>query len=324
MKLKMKSKNLTHSIATIGLIGLTTILAGCSATKGGGAASTASPADPNQVHFETPEAAVAAIEEIAGQGNVERVEQIFGKDSMDLLQSGDEVADRERALEVKKLINERVAFLDIGEGTKAALFGNDEWPFPVPLVKDSKGWRYDTEAGREEIENRRVGANELNTLATLHAVVDAQREYYSGVGIKGSYASKVLSSKGKRDGLYWPTSKGQKESPLGDLVAEAAAEGYGTEHTEPKPYHGYYYRMLTAQGASAPGGATSYMDAKGRMTKGFAMVAWPAKYNNSGRMTFLVGKQGIVFQKDLGEETESAAKNMTSFDPDNTWTPTGD
>jgi hypothetical protein len=321
MKLRTKTRNFSLSFAAVGLAAL---LAGCSAGKSGGTASTASPADPNQVHFATPEAAVAAVEEIVGQGNEARVEQIFGKDSMDLLQSGDEVADRENALEIKKLINERVAFLDIGENTKAAVFGNDEWPFPIPLVKDSKGWRYDTEAGREEIENRRVGANELRTLATLHAVVDAQREYHAGAGIKGAYASRVVSSKGKRDGLYWPTGKGQKESPLGALVAEAAAEGYGTDNSEPRPYHGYYYRMLTEQGANAPGGATSYVDAKGRMSKGFAMVAWPARYNNSGRMTFLVGKQGIVFQKDLGEGTEAAAQKITAFDPDGSWEPTGD
>jgi hypothetical protein len=318
MKLTMKTPNLTLAV---GAMLVAAVLGSCSATKD---ASTASPADPNQVYFQTPEAAVAAIEEIAGQGNEKRVEEIFGKDSMDLLQSGDEVADRENALEIKKLINERVAFLDIGENTKAAVFGNDEWPFPVPLVKERKGWRFDTEAGREEIENRRVGANELNTLATLHAVVDAQREYHAGAGIKGTYASRVVSSKGKRDGLYWPAARGQEASPLGDLVAAAAAEGYSTDNTEPQPYHGYYYRMLTAQGANAPGGAQSYIDAKGRMSKGFAMVAWPATYNNSGRMTFVVGKQGIVFQKDLGERTDEVAKSMKSFDPDDTWKPTGD
>jgi hypothetical protein len=315
MRIAMKCTNL--SLATLGLA---VVLAGCSASK---SASTASPADPNQVHFKTPEAAVAAVEEIAGQGNHARVEQIFGKDSMDLLQSGDEVADRHNALEIKKLINERVAFLDLGENTKAPLFGNDEWPFPVPLVKDKKGWRYDTEAGREEIENRRIGGNELNALSTLRAVVDAQREYHAGAGIKGTYASRVVSSKGKRDGLYWPTGKGQKASPLGDLVAAASADGYRTDNEEPQPYHGYYYRMLTTQGPSAPGGAMSYVD-KGRMSKGFAMIAWPARYNHSGRMTFLVGKHGIVFQKDLGDDTETVAKSIESFDPDTTWKPTGD
>jgi hypothetical protein len=314
----MTSMNLTRSFA---VVGLAVLFAGCSASKG---ASTASPADPNQVHFQTPEAAVAAIEEIAGQGNEQRVEQIFGKDSMDLLQSGDEVADRENALEIKRLINERVGFLDIADNTKAPVFGNDEWPFPIPLVKDSKGWRYDTAAGREEIENRRVGANELETIATLHAVVDAQREYYAGAGVKGTYAAKVVSSKGKHDGLYWPPGKGQKESPLGDLVADAAEEGYKTGGSEPIPYHGYYFRMLTEQGASAPGGAHKYTDGKGAMTKGFAMVAWPAKYNNSGRMTFVVGKQGIVYQKDLGASTSEAVEKITAFDPDTTWNPTAD
>jgi hypothetical protein len=301
--------------------GLAGLVAGCSTMS-----SSSTATDPNQVHFKTPEAAVAAIEEIAGQSNEQRVEQIFGKGSADLLQSGDEVADRERALEIKGLINQKVAFEDLDERTKAPLFGNDEWPFPVPLVKDRSGWRFDTEAGREEIENRRVGINEIGALATLHAFVDAEREYAKAGygGRKGVYAQRVASSKGKRDGLYWPAAKGQPQSPLGELVAAASAEGYPTPDDEPQPYHGYYYKVLTTQGANAPGGTHGYVDAKGAMTKGFAMVAWPAKYGNSGRMSFLVGKQGIVFQKDLGEDTIAAAQKITSFDPDYTWMPTGD
>jgi len=278
-----------------------------------------------QIKFRTPEEAVAAVADVAGTGNQPRVDQIFGANSADLLQSGDETADRNRAGEIKALIQQKVAFENLDATTKAALFGNDAWPFPIPLVKERGGWRFDTEAGREEIENRRVGLNELETLATLHTIVDAQKEYRAGRhdGRSGAYARRVISSEGKHDGLYWPAPEGKVQSPLGPRIADAAAEGYAASG-EPTPYHGYFYRMLTAQGASAPGGAKDYLDAKGGMTKGFAMLAWPAKYGNSGKMTFVVGKQGIVYQKDLGEGTAEAASAIPALDPDESWTPTGD
>jgi hypothetical protein len=193
-------------------------------------------------------------------------------------------------------------------------------------VRDGGGWRFDVEAGIEEIANRRIGRNELSTLATLHAYVDAQREYASE-GHDGEppvFARKLFSSEGKHDGLYWPTAAGEPESPMGPLVAEAASAGY--EHTEDRAqaFHGYYFRLLLEQGARAPGGAKSYVDAKGRMTAGFALIAWPAKHGMSGVMTFVVGPQGIVYQKDLGEDTEAAVAKLNSFDPDESWDPTGD
>ena len=322
MNTKMQ-KQIALALAPLGLVAMIG-LSGCSATNSSHSAHFAK--DPSRTTFATPEAAVAAIAEIAGKGDVQKVEAIFGAGSADLIQSGDEVADRERALEIKGLIEEKVAFEDLDDKTKAALFGNEAWPFPIPLIKVSGGWQYDTEAGREEIENRRIGINEIQALATLHAFVDAQREYFAGRhdGRTGVYAKRVISSKGKQDGLYWPTPEGKKPSPLGPLIAEASAEGYSTENTEPKPFHGYYYRVLTAQGPHAPGGARSYLDSTGAMTKGFAMVAWPAKYGNSGLMTFLVDHKGIVFQKDLGEQTSAAAAAITAFDPDDTWAPTGD
>ncbi len=293
------------------------VLAGC-ATMG-------TPANPGQTTFPTPEAAVAALGEVAGQHDVARVEAIFGPGSTDLLWSGDEVADRERGQAIQELIEQKVSFGDLDEQTKVAMFGADDWPFPIPLAKVRGGWQFDTEAGREEIANRRIGGNELETLATLHAVVDAQREYRATRGRSRAYAKKVLSSKGKKDGLYWPTAEGEPESPLGPLVAEAAEEGYSTEASdEPRPYHGYFYRMLEEQGPNAPGGAKKYVDAKGEMTGGFAMVAWPATYGNSGKMTFLVDRQGIVFQKDLGEDTAEEAASIRAYDPDDSWTPTGD
>ena len=223
-----------------------TALSGCLATN--------SATNTGQTTFRTPEAAVAALGEVAGSGDQKKVEEIFGADSADLLNSGDDVADHERALGIKELIHEKVAFEDLDDETKAALFGNDAWAFPIPLVKASGGWRFDTEAGREEIENRSIGLNELAVLATLHAVVDAQREYFAGRhdGRSGAYAKRVISSKGKQDGLYWPTPEGKPESPLGPFVAEASTDGYSTGgFSELTPFHGYFYRMLVAQGPNA-------------------------------------------------------------------------
>lgn len=291
----------------------------------GGCSTMGAKPNPGQTTYHTPEAAVAALAEIAGQHDAARVEQVFGPGATEVVFSGDDVADRERGLAVKELIDQKVAFEDLDEETKVALFGPDDWPFPIPLAKVRGGWQFDTEAGREEIANRRIGINELGVLSTLHAFVDAQREYRATQGRSRAYAQRVISSEGKRDGLYWPTPDGAPESPLGPLVADAAAEGYSTEAAdEPRPYHGYLYRMLHGQGANAPGGAKSYLDAKGEMTGGFAMVAWPATYGNSGMMTFVVGAQGIVFQKDLGENTADEVANIQVFDPDASWSPTGD
>lgn len=316
-------KSITHPIRnrTILLVpatlALVAALGGCSATN--------LATDVPGANFETPEKAVAAVSELAGAENDQKVTEVFGPGAVDLFDSGDEVADGQHAAEIKTLIAQKVAFEQKDSHTLVALFGDDAWPFPIPLVKTRGGWAFDTEAGREEVTNRRIGANELSTLATLHAIVDAQREYKAGApGRAGAYARRLLSSKGKRDGLYWPTKEGQKESPLGPLAADAELEGYSTEGGPSSAFHGYLYRMLTEQGAAAPGGARSYLDAKGAMTGGFAMVAWPAKYGNSGVMTFLVGDEGIVFQKDLGAETESLAAAIRVFDPDDSWSPTGD
>ena len=312
-----KQSNIALALVLSGLAAMAA-LAGCSATN------TAT--HEGQVTFATPEKAVAALGAFAGTGDIKRAEEIFGASGVELLRSGDDVADRQGALHAKELIQEKVAFEEKDKKTTVALFGNEAWPFPIPLVKERGGWRFDTEAGREEIENRRIGRNELSVLATLHAVVDAQREYFAGRhdGRSRTYAQRVISTKGKQDGLYWPTPEGKPASPLGPFVAEATAEGYSSGNTEPKPYHGYYYRILTAQGANAPGGAKSYLDARGAMTNGFAMIAWPAKYGNSGVMTFVVDQRGLVYQKDLGDETASAAAAITAFDPDESWTPTGD
>jgi hypothetical protein len=207
------------------------------------------------------------------------------------------------------------------DGATAILHvGEEDWPFPIPLVHDADGWRFDTAEGAEELLNRRIGRNELVTIAVCRAYVDAQREFASRFG---AYAQRFRSTPGAQDGLYWETTSEHDVSPLGPLVAAATAEGYRLdEPTEtPVPYHGYLFRILTAQGAHAPGGARDYVK-DGRMVGGFALVTWPADHGSSGIMTFIVGPQGVVFQKDLGARTDEVVRAMTGYDPDGSWEPT--
>jgi len=199
--------------------------------------------------------------------------------------------------------------------------GKDDWPFPIPLVKDGTNWRFDSERGKEELSNRIIGRNELDVIQVCLAYVDAQREYYMhnprGVALP-QYASKFMSTQGKRDGLYWATTTDEPPSPLGPLLAQARREGYNPTAGKSIPYHGYYYKMLTGQGPSAPDGAYDYV-VRGQMIGGFAMVAYPAQYGESGIMTFIVNHDGVVYQKDLGPHTAATAQSMTKFNPDETW-----
>ena len=203
------------------------------------------------------------------------------------------------------------------------MIGNEEWPFPVPLVKEESGWRFDTAAGTEELIARRIGKNELAAIATAHAYVTAQRQYaerpHDG-NPAGVHATKFASDAGKENGLYWPAKTGQARSPLGDLVAKAAAEGRtaSADRSQPSPFHGYYYKILTAQGSAARGGAKNYI-ARGMMTGGFALVAWPAQYDVTGVMTFVISNDGILHEKDLGPGTDAAARTMTTYNPDKSW-----
>lgn len=296
-----------HGLAGVVVL---TVLAACS------------PAPPGT--YATPEKAAQALGELAGTGDRKKIEEMFGAEGMDLFESGDPVADREDALRVKAMIAEKVTFVDLDASTKAAVFGNEEWWFPLPLVLNDGRWRFDVAGGREELLNRRIGRNELLALASLHAYVDAQREYFAGgwAGKPPAYARRIRSSEGARDGLYWPAGEGEVESPLGPLFADAAITRQ--QQAGPQPFHGYYFRIVEAQGPSAPGGSRSYLDNVDRLTRGFAAVAWPAKYGNSGVMTFQVNQQGIVFQKDLGPETETAVSAIEAYDPDESWQPTGD
>lgn len=299
--------NTMHRIALLALVALP---AGC-ASKG-------------SATFTTPEEAMRSL--IAAAEDPDAAETLLGEGGFELLRSGDDVADYQDLLSVVQMAGEKLTFESVSPDRRIALLGNDAWEFPIPLVSDGDGWRFDVESGREEVINRRVGGNEISTIATLRVMVDAQREY-AAEGRDGNpptYARRLVSSAGKHDGLYWPVADGEAESPLGPFVAAASAEGYGASDGGPVPYHGYYYRLLTKQGPSAPGGARDYQDAQGRLTPGFAVVAWPATHGNSGVMTFVVNHQGIVFQRDLGADTARAAAAIDCYDPDASWTPTAD
>ena len=270
--------------------------------------------------FASPEEAVKAFVEALKSNDVKALEAILGPGSRDLLSSGDPVADeaeRERFLSRYGEKNR----LEVTEAKANLNIGNDDWPFAVPLVKKEGLWYFDTKEGREEILARRIGQNELSAIQFCLAYVDAQREYAlkdrDADGLL-EYAQKFGSDKGKKNGLYWEVKQGEEQSPLGPLAAVAQKQGYTTKREKPQPYLGYYYRILTGQGKNAPGGAYDYL-VKGNMIGGFALVAYPAKYGSSGVMTFIVNHDGVVYQKDLGRNTEKTAQAMKLFNPDGTW-----
>lgn len=277
-------------------------------------------AQPKQKTFETPEAAVEALVKALRDHNEKELVAFFGPGSETLISSGDKVDDRERREEFVRLYGDANRLEQAGDNKRIVHVGKNDWPFPIPIVKTADGWRFDTKQGREEILNRRIGENELDTIQTCLAIVDAQREYAAldrdGDGLL-AYAQKFYSTRGKTDGLYWEVNPGEKPSPMGPLVAKAQGEGYVTGE-KPAPYNGYFYRILNAQGKSAKGGAYSYL-VKGKMVGGFAVVAYPATYAVSGVKTFIVNHDGVVYQKDLGPKTTKTAKAMKSFDPDKTW-----
>jgi hypothetical protein len=276
-----------------------------------------------QKGFASAEEAVKAAITAVKSNNDKEVLAIFGTEAKDVMFSGDPVSDKQRREKFISAYDQKNTLAK--EGDKMVLIvGEKDWPFPIPLVKQGEQWFFDTKAGKEEILNRRIGQNELDTIQTMLAIVDAQREYAmkdrDGDGLH-EYAEKSWSDPGKKNGLYWETKEGEEPSPLGELVAQARAEGYsrGGSKSKPVPVHGYYFRMLKKQGKNAPGGAFDYV-VKGNQIGGFAVVAYPATYGNSGVMTFMVNHEGVVYQKDLGRSTEQKTKAMTSFDSDKTWT----
>ena len=280
-------------------------------------------ADAKQKSFKSPEEAVKALIDAVKGDDTKELLVILGPAGKEIIFSGDEVADktgRDRFVKAYEEMNKLVK-----ENDKKTILhvGNEDWPFPIPIVKAGENWRFDTKEGKEEILNRRIGRNELNAIQVCLAYVDAQREYAlknrDGGGLL-EYAQKFVSEKGKKNGLYWEAKEGEEQSPLGPLVVKAVKEGYTGKKSgdKPAPYHGYYYKILKAQGKNAPGGEYDYM-VKGKMIGGFALVAYPAEYGNSGIMTFIVNHEGVVYEKDLGKDTEKIATAMKKFDPDKTW-----
>jgi DUF2950 family protein len=298
------------------LIGSILVIVSLSTGWGPPAASGAS----GQRRFASMEEAAQALVDAFKSGDQKAMLAILGAEGKAIVSSGDTVADR-RARERFAAAYENKHRLEAGGGKAVLVVGSDDFPFPIPIVPDGPSWRFDTAAGKEEILNRRVGRNELNTIQVCLAYVDAQREYYArdpdGDALL-QFAQTFASSPGKRDGLYWPTNPGEPPSPLGPLVARARGEGYTKRSSAPVPYWGYYYRILTAQGKDAPGGAYDYL-AHGRLIGGFALVAYPAQYGVSGVMTFIVNQDGVVYQKDLGSNTAASARAMKQFNPDSTW-----
>lgn len=271
--------------------------------------------------FNVPEAAVEALVNAAKAGNRDEILNILGPDGTEVISSGDEVADRNARDTFVAAFDEKHRLEPEGDDTTILVVGSDDWPFPIPLVKNEGKWQFDTEAGLEEILLRRIGRNELSAIQSSLAYVAAQEEY-AALDVDGlrppPYAQRILSSPGKKDGLYWPSDGGGDVSPLGPLFAEASEEGYEFGD-QPKPYQGYYYRILARQGANAKGGAFDFV-VNGRMIGGFGLIAYPAEYGNSGIMTFMVNHDGVVFQKDLGPDTANLVEDIDEFNPDDTWT----
>lgn len=303
------------------LLALVAVLAVMSCAVQGPA--VASPSE--QATFASPSAAVEALIAAAKSDDSEKILQILGPDAEDVVHSGDPVADeavRERFL---KAYEQENALKPEEDGRQVLYIGSEAYPFPIPLVHENSAWKFDTPAGLDEILTRRIGENELAVIEVLTAYVAAQTEFASvdRDGNGPQYARRIVSTQGKQDGLYWDAANGQGESPLGELFAEAQAEGYGNGQSASEtsnPYHGYIYKILLRQGASANGGALDYF-VNDRMIAGFAMVAAPAKYGNSGIMTFIVNQDGKVFEKDLGEDTLKLVSEMSVFDPDSSWRP---
>ena len=281
-------------------------------------------ADQQQKCFASPEEAVQSLITALSQNDTAALGAIFGPGSAPLVSSGDPVADQ-AGREKFAAMYEKKNKIDSAEAGRATLVvGEEEWPFPIPVVKAEAGWFFDTAQGIDEVLARRIGRNELDVIQVCLAYVDAQREYAAkdrdGDGLL-AYARKFASDPGKQDGLYWETKDGETPSPLGSLVLAAQAGGYGAQAKKddaPRPYHGYFYRILEGQGANAPGGAYDYV-VNNAMIGGFALVAYPAEYGNSGVMTFMVNHDGTVYQKDLGGKTGKLAAKMKLFDPDSTW-----
>ena len=296
------------------------LLAGCAKPAGNSATAAQGPPQPT---FATPEDAVSALIAAGEKQDLQELQALLGPGTAELVSSGDPVADRsarEAFLSRYSAYHELVAG---GPNDLVLLVGEDRWPLPIPLVGNSGRWYWDGAAGSREVLVRRIGANELRTIDVMQGFVAAERDYAAG-GHDGSpagvYAVKLRSGAGKQDGLYWEAASGEPQSPAGPLLAAASAEGYAANSGGTRPYHGYLFRLLSSQGPEASGGARDYL-VNGKLTAGFALLAYPNAYGTSGVMSFMVNQDGVVWQRDLGPDTAAAAAAITQFNPDNSWTP---
>jgi hypothetical protein len=286
----------------------------------GSAALAATAADARESRsFKTPDAAAAALVEAARTNDDRDILSVLGPEGAQIVSSGDPADDKTIRNQFVSAYDAKHQMTKESEQKAILVIGKEDFPFPIPLVRVGESWKFDTAAGRQEILSRRIGRNELDAIQASLAYYDAQYEYAekdrSGAGVR-AYAQRIVSHPGRKDGLYWPASQGD-ESPLGELVANAANDGYHVG-AGARPFHGYYYKVLTRQGPAAKGGEVDYV-VRGQMIGGFALVAWPAAYGVSGVMTFVVNHNGVVYQNDLGPRTSRAAERMTSFDPGSGW-----
>jgi hypothetical protein len=310
---KSLAAGLKHRLLAAGLIAALWSVPGAGAATGGAES------------FGTPEQAVDALVAAARSDDAAELLKIYGPAGQDLVSSGDPIADKEAHARFVEHYGKGSRILRDGADKAILVLGTEEWPFPIPLVQQHGAWHFDTKAGAQEILNRRVGRNELNAIEVCRSYVQAQRDYAADREAERKpmeYAQKFISGPGLHDGLYWPVRAGEKESPIGPQMASARAEGYGSaddhEKDQHAPYHGYYYKILTRQGVATPGGARDYV-VDGHMTGGFALIAFPAKYGDSGVTTFVINQDGIVYEKDLGPDTATVAPAITEFNPDLTW-----
>jgi len=272
--------------------------------------------------FATPEDAVKALVAALKANDDKALLEIFGERNKNLIVTTDKAKSTENRQQVVKDIEEYLGQRKNADGSITLVIGGNGWPMPIPLVKDGGGWRFDTDMGADEIIHRRIGENELDAIEVMRAYPAAQRQFAAkprdGTNVR-SFARRILSTEGKEDGLYWTSdpAKGQDVSPFGPLVAD------GASHDRGDPYHGYYFKILTGQGPSAPGGKYSYV-INGRMVAGFGLVAWPADYASSGVKTFIINHYGELYEKDLGANTSATARAMTEYNPDKTWAKTVD
>ena len=270
-----------------------------------------------QKTFSSPEEASKAVVAALQNNDEKAVLEILGPDATQIVSSGDPTEDAESHANFVRKYEEMHRFLKEPDGSVTLYIGAENWPTPIPLLMKGNLWFFDTEAGKREILFRRIGRNEYSTIRICQELVATQKEFYAMQ--HNEYSKQIYSDEGQHNGLYWEVSDGEPQSPIGPLVASAVAEGYVKgKGTPPTPYRGYFFHILTRQGKDAPGGAKSYI-VKGKMTEGFAFVAYPAEYRSSGVMTFIVNQDGTVYQKDLGKKTDALGKAMQEYNPDSSW-----